>query len=67
MAIPQITINELNDRIASADKVVVSFNPGINAKTRAGSYVRTRKGLSSKLYFVGRDLQHATDIVEVLE
>lgn len=62
----QFTVNELNDRISKAQKVIVTFNDGINLKTRCGSYITLRTGLITDTFFVGKDLEADKDIIELL-
>lgn len=60
-----ISLDQLNAKInADGAKVTVSFNKHINTKTRAGVYISVQRGLSVTVYFVGRDLVNATDIIE---
>lgn len=61
----RITITELEQKINDADKV--EYKGTTNAastKTRHGSYITIRKGLSSSCWFMGFDTLTNTIIVE---
>lgn len=61
-----MTLEELNNELHREPKprVTVSFNDGINTKTRCGAYLTVSRGMVSDVYFVGKDLENNEDIVE---